>query len=339
MAKTGKNKIISQKVMERMFQEPYQFDFFQATWLLERMYGLDQKENAYLEHDQTGIIFRPHSGLVFPPADIRNIERLNIGDHEKVRLTLTFFGLYGVNSPLPVYFYEDLALGRSDTLPLQDFLDIFNHRLYQHFYRSWKKYQPTLQASSNKIDKHSQRFYCLTGLGIPHEQDRTELFSPIRLAAFAGRLMARTRCPEGLRAILSVFFKGIEVKIQENIPRWVELTERPQMGRATRDGMKLGDNITLGKKLFDISGKFRIIMGLDTYEQYTGLLPGGKLEPLLRYLVSLYTPDGLSYDVQLQLESAKMPRQFVGGKKGMKLGLTGMLGHSTTALYKRTVQY
>lgn len=335
MAKKQKANL---KVLERIFEEPHQFDFFQAAWLLERKYGDTTLKDLYADREAHPVWFEPFSGLVFPPSDIRAIQKIEMGGQERGLMILTFMGLYGVGSPLPVYFYDDIATEKEEYQPLKKFLDLFNHRFYQHFYRAWKKYQPMLQAEGKGVDKHAERFFSLTGLGQPLDEQHS-FFSPMRLAAFAGRLLSPTRNAEGLRAILETFFEGVQVRVEENLPRWVEVQERPIMSRKSRMGMVLGDNITLGKKLFDLSGKFRIVMKLATYKQYVGLLPSGEYEGLMRYLVGLYAPDGLSYDVQLELEANKLPRQYIGQGKGFKLGRTGILGHAGTALHKRVVQY
>ncbi|HCR49320.1 MAG TPA: type VI secretion system baseplate subunit TssG [Bacteroidetes bacterium] len=328
----------SHRVMERMLQEPHQFDFFQAVMLLERQYGDQKRNDVYTDNEAHPVFIQPHTGLVFPPSDVKNIEITQRHGHSMPEVTVTFMGLYGIASPLPVYFYDEIATDQAYTLPLKTFLDFFNHRLYQHFFRAWKKYQPSLQAQNEHVDRHAERFFALAGIGLP-DQRSGHFFSPMRLAAFAGRLSSPTRNVEGLRALLEAFFDDTKVKIQENIPRWVELSERPIMSRKSRNGMLLGNNITLGRKLFDISGKFRIHMQIRSLEQYLGLLPGGRYEAMIRYLVGLYAPDGLSYDIQLEIPANLLPRQSLGKDKPIRLGLTGMLGHAKEALHKRIIQY
>ncbi|MBN8588010.1 MAG: type VI secretion system baseplate subunit TssG [Rhodothermia bacterium] len=328
----------SHRVMERMLEEPHQFDFFQAVMLLERQYGDLKRTDVYTDNEAHPVFMQPHTGLVFPPSDIKNIQLVKHNALEKPVVTVTFMGLYGIASPLPVYFYDEIATDQAYTIPLKSFLDFFNHRLYQHFYRAWKKYQPSLQAQNEHVDRHAERFYALAGIGLPEERSG-QFFSPLRLAAFAGRLSSPTRNAEGLRAILEAFFDNTQARIQENIPRWVELRDRPIMSRKSRNGMVLGSNITLGKKLFDISGKFRIHLQIQSMELYLGLLPGGQYEEKFRYLVGLYAPDGLSYDLQLEIPASLLPRQKLGKEKPMRLGLTGMLGHAKEALHKRIIQY
>ncbi|MDP0995861.1 type VI secretion system baseplate subunit TssG, partial [Klebsiella pneumoniae] len=51
----------------------------------------------------------------------------------------TFMGLYGVDSPLPTAYLDDIALHRDGHEALQGLLDIFSHRIMTQFYRIWRK--------------------------------------------------------------------------------------------------------------------------------------------------------------------------------------------------------
>ncbi|WP_416359359.1 type VI secretion system baseplate subunit TssG, partial [Acinetobacter baumannii] len=47
---------------------------------------------------------------------------------------VTFMGLYGVESPLPTHYSDDIAQRREGVEATEDFLDIFNHRLIAQYY-------------------------------------------------------------------------------------------------------------------------------------------------------------------------------------------------------------
>lgn len=49
-------------------------------------------------------------------------------------------GLYGVESPLPTTYQDDIAQRQEGSDVAAEFLDIFNHRLITQFYRIWRKY-------------------------------------------------------------------------------------------------------------------------------------------------------------------------------------------------------
>ena len=57
-------------------------------------------------------------------------------------MTVNFMGLTGPLGILP-YSYTEFMLERmrAKDSSLQDFLDIFNHRMISFFYRAWEKYR------------------------------------------------------------------------------------------------------------------------------------------------------------------------------------------------------
>lgn len=75
-------------------------------------------------------------------------------------------GLYGVESPLPTHYSDDIAQRREGVEATEDFLDLFNHRLIAQYYRIWRKYsyrQPFWRAARFNI---SQYLLGTAGLGI-----------------------------------------------------------------------------------------------------------------------------------------------------------------------------
>ena len=307
-------------VYGRLFREGYRFNFYQAVRLLEKYFADAPAPGETSEVRRERIFFRPDVALTFPASDVRRVEALDEAD--RARVTVTFMGLYGIASPLPVYFYDELATEEPDTFPLRDFLDIFDHRLYSYFYRAWKKYRPEINTEQPDRDVHAKRFLGLAGLGTAHALDRSPVANRMRLAAFAGRLSPRVRNAEGLRAVLAGLLKGIEVRIEENVARWVPIPSRPTMSGG---GMQLGVTTTIGEKVFDRAGKFRVVLGPITFAQYRELLPGGDLARRIAYLVRLYAPDYLDYDVEIHLNTDDIPRVRLG-EKAVSVGQTTWLG-------------
>jgi type VI secretion system protein ImpH len=322
--------------LDRMLRHGYFFDFFQAVWLLEKFLGDGKSLGEGSDPADERIRIRPHSGLVFPSTDVRKIELVD-EDRQRVCVTVTFGGLYGIDSPLPVYFYDAIATEAERTRPLRDFLDIFNSRLYSLFYRTWKKHRPALEFKNPGTDKTSSRLLCLAGVGTKKALENTRV-PYMRLAAHAGRLSCRIRNGEGLRDFLRAFFRGVEVRVQENVPRWVPITSRVQMGKNSVTRPVLGSTATIGEKIRDVSGKFRVLLGPLTLSQYTNFLPGAEGASILRYLVGLYAPDYLDYDVELMVRRDEMPPARLGDRT-VKVGLTAWAGRTTKPYAFRVVSY
>lgn len=310
----AERETIRSPLLERMLHEGYLFDFFQAVWLLEQAFPEAPAPGETVDLAQERIRFRPHSGLAFPASDVKRVEWLD--DERRARLTVTFMGLYGVASPLPYYFFEAITREGEETEPLRDFLDIFNHRLYAFFYRAWKKYRPAFYRHDQKAGFHTRLFKSVAGLGTPGVV-RPPSIPFARLVALGGQLAARVRNAKGLAHVASDLLGGWPVRVVENVPRWVPLRERPRMGGTGSQAALLGLTAIVGQRVRDVSGKFRLVVGPLTLAQYRSLLPGGGQAVLLDYVVRLYAPDYLDYDVELHLLTSEVPPLRLGGAQMM----------------------
>lgn len=333
-------------VIDKLFKEGHRFDFFQAVHLLEKLYRNAAPPGEEGPLDQEAIRFCADQKRSFPAGPVYQINRKESEYDQKVtqrshviQVVLSFMGLYGVDSPLPPYFSELIAgLGKGDDetdddeeedgiKALRRFLDIFDHRIYSLFYRSWKKYRYYLQFKPGAGDSFSQRMLSLMGLGTPALQESVGV-DPARLIAYPGIIGHRTRCATGLQGLLSDYFGGIGVKIIEFMPRWVPIPEqyRPCLGNG-RNGVRacLGENVTIGGKIRDLNGKFRIVLALMNLESFREFLPGGTHSQELYKLVRFYAPDQLSFDVELLLKKEEVPTMQLGENLA-QLGWTSWLG-------------
>lgn len=320
-------------VYRRLMEEGHRFQFSQVLRLLERAFPDAPGLGETTEYADAPIRLRPSVDLVFPPTDVKRVERVE-NEPERVQVVSSFLGLYGIDSPLPYRFYERLATEARDTAPHRDFLDIFNHRFYAFFYRAWKKYRPWLHYQRGGRDRHSKRFVSLAGLGTPNALEEVSI-NPMKLAAQAATLGPRTRNAKGLEALIRAFFDDIEVDVIENVPRWVPIPSRPELGD---DDFALGSNATVGEKIYDRSSKFRIRLGPMDVDLYQSLLPGGDAAERMDTLVRLYAPDYLDYDLELQIFSDDLPPVELGDSKS-KLGLMTSLGTPQEPITSRIVEY
>ena len=170
-------------------------NFFQAVHLLERLFKDKGKVGTGDDMRSEPIRFETLNSLAFPAAEVAGVlppmsfrlqaelldsakrgdeppEDLDalppIGEMLKsgngpLRMSVTFMGLYGVSSPLPSYFTDPITLKKIEYFELKKFLDIFTHRLYSHFYRSWKKYRHFAQFQPQRPDDYTLRLLALTG--------------------------------------------------------------------------------------------------------------------------------------------------------------------------------
>lgn len=324
--------LLERGVHRRLLEEGHRFQFSQAVRLLELAFPEAPAPGKTTNYADAPIQLRPSPDLVFPATDVKRVRRR--GEQGPIQVFVTFLGLYGIDAPLPYSFYEHLAQETGETVPHRDFLDIFNHRLYAFFYRAWKKYRPELHYRGGGRDRHSRRFVSLAGLGTPHALDDTSL-SPMRLAAQAGVLGPQARNAAGLETLVEAFFDGVEVEVRENVPRWVTIPSRSGLGAGD---FQLGKQATIGEKIYDRSGKFRLRLGPMGVDQYLALLPGGEDARALQTLVRLYVPDYLDYDVELQIHSEDLPPTQLG-ESGAELGYTTSIGQPRDPVTSRVVEY
>src|SRR5262249_39251064 len=109
--------------LARMLARGWEFDFFQAAWLLER-YCPDSGIQGYAKHVKAARVgergplscdplrFRPPVSMGFPPTDVRRVESLRNPENQGYyfRLDVTFMGLYGVCTPLPLHYARNILI-------------------------------------------------------------------------------------------------------------------------------------------------------------------------------------------------------------------------------------
>ncbi|HHH2819439.1 TPA: type VI secretion system baseplate subunit TssG, partial [Enterobacter hormaechei subsp. hoffmannii] len=146
-------------------QLPY-MNFYRFCQLLEQSQPEMPVPGSDWRVRQEPVRFRPHPGMGFPAGEIRGMEDPE-HPHLPPSVRVTFMGLYGVESPLPTHYTDDIAQRREGHDATQDFLDIFSHRLITQYYRIWRKYSYPATFQAGGADNTSQYLLGLAGLGIP----------------------------------------------------------------------------------------------------------------------------------------------------------------------------
>ena len=314
------------RLIEDLEKNGPSYSFFYAMFLAEKaMDKLHPKRNkAVLE--SKGLKLRPYEHYVYPPRNIRSFRF----DDDEMSFVLNFMGLYGVNSPLPRTFHEEVAAQLNTysegEAPLQNFLDIFNSRFYWFYYQAWKKYRNYLQMSDNENSKAMQQLLAFSGIGLIGEIGEVLRPHRMRLMRLSGILSQRVRNKEGLLILLEEFFPDRGFWVEEFIPTMVKLSERPKIGRKFgSQTFTLGDYSVLGRYVRDNTSRIRIIVGPIEYDDYLQFAPGGSYRKLLVALLQLYVNDGIEYDIRFVLYSGRI-RSTSLGSLGNRLGQSTWLG-------------
>lgn len=303
-----------------------QFTFLQAMWLLHRAYpGVAQLGHQGPAEEEL-VRLRPSASLAFAPGDVESFQA--ISGRPPYRLTTTFMGLYGTHSPLPSFYAEGVAkrTGDDENHIQRMFLDIFNHRLLSLLYRGILKHRGHLLFQPGAGDEFSWRLFALAGLSPDGVAAATGL-PPQRLLRFAGLLSQKPRSAESLRAVLASWFAGIGITVRQCTQRWVFLGSE-LCSALGQKSCRLGDDATIGARVSDWAGKFRISVGPLDFATYQSFLPGRANLVTLSKLVRAAAGDALEHDVELVIRAEDTPRL------GTTLGRDGHLGW-TTGLFTR----
>ena len=298
-------------LIERLCTEAHDFNFFRAVGLLEEY--LQRKTGNPRPLESGRIRFAPDKSIAFPPNDIASIS----SDDDVVTFVLSFMGLVGVTSPLPIYFSEYLSTHSESAEPLYDFLTIFNNRIYTLFYRAWKKYHFLFNFTADGSDSFTRKIALLCGVDSSKSRKR------MRLLAYCGILSKSARSAAGLRTLLTDYFEGIPVRITEFASRWAPLRNVKPIGTDT----PLGQATILGTSYFDRGGKFRVTVGPLGRMVYEQFLPGTDNIADMKEVIASYLSDPLEYDIEVQLQSIELIPVVLGAGE-TRLGETSSLGTS-----------
>lgn len=314
---------------EQIEQHAKRYSFYKLVYKLERLHPNAPPVGQTGPAADERVRLRGDTSLVFHSSDIHGVDlKKKYGDDvERAQVTTTFMSLYGSTSPLPAYFVEQFAQneyqGREQ--PIREFLDVFHHRLLSLVYRSWSKYRFGVRYLKGGADTFTQRMFCTVGLdGFRQHDTPIDRFLFLR---YAPLLAAKSRSVRGLNVVLDDLFGTMGVKIRQFVGHWT-LIEKPYRNKVGVMNHQLGQSLTIGKWIFDGSGRYTIILGPLGYDEYLSFLPGGHRRPMLRGVCSTFTRG--MYDVMLELhvKTDAAPRFQLAAPRASTMGRTAWLGGS-----------
>ncbi|MFF7710625.1 type VI secretion system baseplate subunit TssG [Pseudomonas sp. NPDC007930] len=253
--------------------------------------------------------FRPDPGMGFPAGEFKGVE-LPAGQRPTVRTRL--LGLYGVDSPLPGVYLDDIATQREGHEALEAFLDIFNHRIFTQFYRIWRKYSYPATFEPGGTDATSQCLLGLIGLGIPGSAQRAA--TPVsRFLALLGVMRLPTRPSEGIAALVTLLDPATRAEVTPHWPKAVPVP-RP-ISLAADHPWRLGDGMPLGTRDTDHNSELLLTLACDTLDQVQAWLPGGQQHSDLLALLRVYLGWRGSATLRLSLPWRCLPAPVLGSPR------------------------
>lgn len=306
----GQDRRSSFDLKLNLLKEGHSFSYFQVIRLI-RLFLRDADKIMNMR-------IRPELSLTFPSSDISRVEELP-GEQSSFLVTAAFLGLYGVSSPLPTFYTEDLLReAAEDESIMRDFIDIINHRLYELFFHCLTKYHQFFQVVEEERPQYLQRLYCLLGIG--EKELRDEVPGPYGLLRYIGLFSQFPRSALGLKTLLRDAFHGIPLEIIPCCSRKLSIPEDQRMYLGI-SGISLGENSCLGQEIEDRMNAFRIKIGPVNQTLFQGLLPGNRDFKKLSFLTRFYLTDPLDYDLDLTLSEGEVHTTILSGRNWSKLGL------------------
>lgn len=311
----------SQGIEKELLTRGASFSFFQAMRLLRH---IGQMESNFLDPETAkrgNVRVRPKLSLAFPPADLDRIEK-KTHDHRSIfQITANFLGMYGVSSPLPAFYTEDLIDESSEDRSVsRDFLDIVNHRIYELFFQCLVKYRQYIQVAEENDESHIQRLYSLVGLS---EKILREGIPDARfLLRYIGLFTQFPRSAAGLKTLIGDALGEVPVDVIPCMKRQVKIPDdqRICLGRG-EGGCALGNGSFLGEEIEDRGGKFRLSIGPMDIHHFQRCFPGGEGYRKILLLTRFYMTDPFTYDIELILKKGEKKTAALGQTEWSSLGL------------------
>lgn len=326
-------------IEELLFREGFQFEFFQAVRLLERVFPERAPVGRDARPDEEVVRFLVHNSLTFPPSSIHDLSRPE--GEGPATMAVAFMGLTGPSGVLPRHYTElVLEQSRRRDHAIARFFDIFNHRTISLFYRAWQKYRVPIAHEQASLpgaaeDPFTGSLYAHFGMGTPGLRGRLEV-EDATFVFYAGLLAQQPRSAGALEGMLTDYF-GVPAAVGQLRGQWLPIEEenRSRVGRAGRPGEDdrgahnaLGRTAVLGKRFWDQQAGFRLRLGPLGYEQFSELLPSGRRFGVLAQLTRFFVGQGLDFDVQLELKADDVPLCRLGDRTSAapRLGWSTWLG-------------
>jgi type VI secretion system protein ImpH len=326
-------------VIERLFREPYRFEYFQAVRMLElwlRRNGAPQQSVVanFLRFQNSTSLGFPASQLEAIQADPRTIEptaaalgaALQASTLKWIRITPAFMGLLGGQGVLPPHYTERVAEQqfKDKDEGARAFLDTFSNRSLALFYEAWRKYRLHLKYERSGRDSFLPLLLSLAGVG--NASLRQRLARPENGAVldesigyFAASIRQRPTSAVQVARVLTEYF-GQPVDVQQFVGSWYAVPPAQQSTLGC-ESATLGTRAIAGERVWQRDLRLRLVVGPLDHAGFTAFLPGGLAAHALGSLLAMFTGLCLEYEIELVLRAADV--RPVTMREGSNLGRLG----------------
>ena len=336
-------RAIDAGVVERLLDEPYRFQFFQAVRVLETWFSRTSEGRAH-ERGGEPIVFRNSLALTFPASELEHALpydeagaalvdpaawRAALAERAlgRVELTPAFFGLLGGQGALPLHYTEQL-IGRAHVQrdhAAREFFDVFSNRATALFYSAWKKYRLPFHYELDRDERYLPLLLALagtpdaptrarlqTGRGALLDEAMAGYALPVRHRPMSAAYLART---------LTDYFR-VPVRVEQFAGRWYAVPPE-RMTVLGRVNATLGATALAGERVWQRDMRARIVVGPLKKRDYEAFLPGEARAVALERMLTLLAGITIEYEVSLVLAREEVGTSCLGG--GARLGYDAFL--------------
>ncbi|WP_317202574.1 type VI secretion system baseplate subunit TssG [Janthinobacterium sp.] len=342
-------------VIERLFDQPYRFQFFQAVRMLE----LWLKRNGMPHEGAVAhfLRFQNSLSLNFPASQIEALQpepralardaraltgALRAGELKYIRITPAFMGFLGTAGTLPAHYTERIAghqLYEKDEGP-RAFLDTFSNRALALFYEAWRKYRLELKYQIEGKDRFLPLLLSLAGIGNESLQRRLADGGVLdeSIGYFAAAMRHRPASAASIGQVLSEYFAA-SVKVTQFVGCWYDVPAEQQSALGGVNAT-LGATALVGARVWQRDLRMRLTVGPLGRAQFDAFLPGGTAARALQQMLTMFTGLCLEYEVQLVLRAADVRGVSLdAGLGGARLGWDSFLITDAAARDRAEVRY
>ena len=319
--KTGGKAI---NIIDDIVENAEEYDFYQAVRLLKKLSSSASNEN------DAELRIRPELNLDFPHSEIVEINELD--DKNKFEIITTFFGLYGVSSPLPGFYTEELLDDEwEEREAARGFFDVIHNHMYPLLFQAWLKYRFSHNAIEEGGAKYWEIIYSLLGL---NEDFRANKRLTGCLLKYAGIISQQPKTMLGLKTILNDYVEDAQIEIQPCVSRKVNIVTHQRCNLGRRN-YQLGEDLVLGQEVEDRSGKFVIEIGPVDTDMLNRITTDASMLNDIREIVGLFLNQPLDYEILLIISPNTEQSIQLGNKESARLAQnTWLVDQSNTEEFR-----
>jgi type VI secretion system protein ImpH len=302
--------------LQHLKEEPWRFDYFAVLRYLERAAADRPRIGDSAARREEFVQFGQDPFMEFPAS---NLARVEYNEGKPLSVFVKYLGLLGPQGALPLSTTEEAyhyGLAQDDSFPR--FLDIFNNRFIQLFFRAWADSRPIVQHDRPDADRFVAYIGSTVGVGSAPYLNLDSVPDDAKLE-FAGLLGAQAKCASRLAGAIRGLFH-VDAEVDEFVGMSLELEPADQT-RLGQNSSRLGENVLIGRSVFSVQDKVRVLIFTKSLKEYMRFLPSGDLCELLADLIFFYNGEQLDWDVELALPA--------GEAAPVRIGSFGQLGWTT----------